>query len=103
MKGEGSTYFHQTHDELGGRFRGAFGPTVVVGQSATHAVAGGQRDPTPDEQPLGYRIDDLEPSAGFSSAEDSAPVSAAPSSDALPDDVEPSTGARLSRQPLRRF
>jgi hypothetical protein len=50
---EGGTYhaFAQ-HDDLGGRFAGAFGPTVVIGQSATHAVAAGKRDPVPDEPPL---------------------------------------------------
>jgi hypothetical protein len=40
-------------DEVGGRFAGAVGPTHIIGATAAPApVAGGKRDPVPDEPPL---------------------------------------------------
>jgi hypothetical protein len=54
------------------------------------------------EPPLGLDNPALEPSAVFSSVEDSAPVSEVPSSSAHAGDVERNTGARNSRN-YRRF
>jgi hypothetical protein len=113
---EGSTLLAFALAELGsgaGRFKDAEGPTHVVGANAAHPVAGGQRDVVGPEPSLGYRIDELEPGSPPTQAAlepstvaqaTSAPVSAAPSPNALPksDDVEPGTGARFSGK-LRRF
>jgi hypothetical protein len=55
MKEEGSTYLALTSDDLGGRYA-AISPTHIVGQSAACPVAGGQRDPVPDEPPLCFNI-----------------------------------------------
>ena len=104
MKEEGSTYFAcaQADLGLGGRF-GVLGTAHVVG-SGPAPVAGGKRDPVPDEPAL---LPDENPA--FQSPElsmtgvqgSSAPASAVPSSDnALPlaGDVERGTGARLVRR-----
>jgi hypothetical protein len=59
---QGSTFhaFAQADAELPGRF-GAISKTQIVGQTAipTYPAASHpfQRDPVPDEEPLGYRID----------------------------------------------
>ena len=75
--------------------------------SAYPAAAAHQRDPVPKEEPLGYRIDELEPDHSPLAQEalepsplvqgsTSAPALEAPSPR---DDVEPDAGARLYRRP----
>ena len=77
MTREGSTYLAQTTDDVGGRWS-ALSPTRIVGKSAGYPAAGGQRDPVGQEPPLGYCIDNHEPSAsaqaGGSADDASAPA-----------------------------
>jgi hypothetical protein len=100
---QGSTYLDHTHSDLGGRFAITEHQTVVGRPSPappplppTSPWAG--PDPTGPEPPLGYAIDALESSATVSSSApkveaQGAPVSEAPSSGLVDDDVEPGTGA----------
>jgi hypothetical protein len=63
--GDTGTYLSHTHDDTsGGRFR-AIGTPSVTGTTPIpqypQAGAPFQRDPVPDEPPLGYRIDAINP------------------------------------------
>jgi hypothetical protein len=89
-----SAYIDHQHDEMLGRFS-QIGATNVIGSTAVPqypAASAHQRDPVPIEPPLGYRIDDLNPSdpvelPSFSQQETGDPT--APSSTIpLIDDVE---------------
>ena len=89
-----------------GRFS-AVETSYVVGSKpdvsgAYPAASAAHQIQLPDEPPLGLDNPALEPSAVFSSVEDSAPVSEVPSSSAHAGDVERNTGARNSRN-YRRF
>jgi hypothetical protein len=113
---QGSTYLDQYHSDLGGRYV-QIQPENVIGSTAIpqypQASTPFQRDPVPPENPLGYRIDELE-RGSFSPAqkapelrpevqgETSAPVPDVPSSKPLVGDVERGTGARPSRT-YRRY
>ena len=58
------TYLSHTHSDLGGRYA-QIQPENVVGQSAVPqypAASSSWQIQLPDEPPLGYRIDDLNPS-----------------------------------------
>ena len=87
LRDQTGTYMSHTHDDIHqGRFA-AIGPAVVVGSTAVPqypAAAAHQRDPCGQEPPLGYRIDELEPSSLLAPPEAQAPD---PTSDDAPSSV----------------
>jgi hypothetical protein len=100
---QGSTFLAQTHSEIGGRFAQVGAQTVVGAEPVPNypAAAAHQRDPCGIEPPLGYSVNELEPSiaaTGPVEAQAGGPVDA-PSS---PLDVE-HTGPSLSSKFDRRF
>lgn len=107
-----ATTFHQfaqaDAETPRGRFTQVDAATVVGANPFPNypAAAAHQRDPVPKEEPLGYRIDELEPDHSPLAQEalepsplvqgsTSAPALEAPSPR---DDVEPDAGARLYRR-----
>jgi hypothetical protein len=106
VREQGSTFLAHTNSDAGGRFA-TVGAATVIGSTAVpqypQASAPFQRDPVPDEPPLGFDNPDLEPPS--SSAQATDPTSAdAPSLTAL-DDVERADVGPLSHDPpaFRRF
>jgi hypothetical protein len=78
----------QALDTAGGRYGAAMGAPNVTGATPIPkypAAAAHQADPVGTEPPLGFSVNDLEPSAGLSAAEATGGA-AAPSA---PPDVEP--------------
>jgi hypothetical protein len=60
----GSTFLDHYHDDTsGGRFASLGAPTVVGRDGVTNypPAAAQQRDPVPDEPPLGHRVDEMIP------------------------------------------
>jgi hypothetical protein len=96
----GSTFLHHAaaaaNDESGGRF-GKANPTIVVGATPTPAYpqlpasSPWAHDPVPNEEPLGYSVNDLEPAGISLSPAAPGPVSTAAPSLNLHD--EPRVGA----------
>jgi hypothetical protein len=105
---EGTTYHAIAQlDEVGGRFA-VLGKPVVVGSGPT-PVAGGKRDPVPDEPTLSaYDNPGFQPSRVFSSVlpveETGEPTERTPSPDPLADVESVEVGSpSLSRRTYRRF
>jgi hypothetical protein len=100
VKDQSNTFLGFTHDEVGGRFKEVASSNVVGTTEipkypqASHPF---QSDPVPPEEPLGYRVDELEPLGPVSPpvvAQAPAPPSApAPSG---------SGGGAFSSRPYRR-
>ena len=72
VREQAGTFMSHTHSDVGGRFSAVGAQTVVGAEPITNypAAAAHQRDPVPDEPPLGYRIDAMpeqEPSTVLSS------------------------------------
>jgi hypothetical protein len=96
------TYLSHTHDDAGGRFAAISNAQVVGAQPTVNypAASSSWQIQLPDEPPLGYRIDDLNPSdpaeassfAQQATGEPTAPSSTIP----LIDDVE-RVGSPLSQ------
>jgi hypothetical protein len=94
-----STFFHQTHiDDAGGRFAAVNAATVVGSNpevaSAYPAASAAHQTELPPEMPLGYRIDELEPSS--SAVAQALGDAVAPSA---PLDVEPASPLSLAGDP----
>ena len=100
--------------QVPGRF-GQVETVVVVGATpAPSYPAGGQRDPCPDEPPLGFDNPELEPGSSSPAqeplessvlAEAQAPPNPAPDAPSASSDVERrgAGSGSLSRRPYRRF
>jgi len=100
LREQGSTFFVQTHSDVGGRFA-AVGAATVIGTTAvpTYPAASTpfQSDPVGPEPPLGYRIDELEPSAPPSLAQATGePIERAPSVSSLAEVERRDVGSPLS-------
>jgi hypothetical protein len=79
QNGDTGTYLSHTHSELGGRFALTEHQTItgVVSPAPPPLPANSPwhgRDPVPDEPPLGYRIDDLNPESPTGVSPVSPPV-----------------------------
>ena len=71
VREQAGTFMSHTHSDVGGRFSAVGAQTVVGAEPITNypAAAAHQRDPMPDEPPLGYRIDELEPMSPLAQAD----------------------------------
>jgi hypothetical protein len=103
VKEQSGTFLSHTHMDEGGRFAQVTNAQVVGADPIPNypAAAPHQRDPVPIEPPLGYRIDELEPSMAFVEAQAGGPADA-PSSTLSPGLPVERTGPSPSSR-LRRF
>ena len=64
VREQGGTFLSRTHSDLGGRYSAVGAQTVVGADPIPNypAAAVHQHDPCGQEQPLGYRVNDLNPS-----------------------------------------